>query len=235
MRVLVKASARAIKSVADGASPDAKAKIQRLVARFVRQLPLDTKVGAKSVIITGYPRSGKSLLAGTLVRSHGYTHVRLDMLTRLYWNIEDDTLRDHTRRAILNALIKRFPKGLVIEGDDLISLNRSSRCMLPFSLATLKDLQRQRQLCCYVVGSAHATEEAKSEGFRRFRRTGECWTSRHKGWNDLGARARDYLSYNREIYALAKRANIPFIEIDPLQFDASLSKAAREISAKASE
>lgn len=80
--------------------------------------------------------------------------------------------------------------------------------MLPFSLAMVEKLKYQRRLCCYVVGNANATVEAKLNWLRRYRKTGKCWTTKHRRWDDLHPRASEQVSYSREIYALAKRAGI---------------------------
>lgn len=234
LKFLVAGSAKAINRLATKPTSETKAHIKQLIDRFARQAPIQAKNGCPSVIITGYARSGKSLLAEKLAQAHGYHHIHLDMLTRLYYDIEDDQLRLYARLILLNSLLHRFPTGVVIEGDDLISRNRSRhRGMLPFSLATLEELQCGHDIFAYVVGNANASPEAKVESFRRFQETGRCWTSKRSHWNDLEARAREYISYNRELLILADRANIPFIEIDPADFEASLSDNALAITTRA--
>lgn len=119
MRMLVADSARAIKVVSDGARPGAEDRIRCQVARLVQKVRLGTEFTAKSVVITGFARSGKSLLAETLARSPPYTHIPLDMVKEIYWNIEDNDLRNSTRLVVPNTLLNRSPRGPVIEGDDL--------------------------------------------------------------------------------------------------------------------
>lgn len=231
---LVADSARAIQRLTLRPTLNKEKHIERQVARFVREIPIRCQKGFSSAIITGYARSGKSLLATELARGHGYHHIGLDLFTRLYYNIKDDELRLYTRKALLNGLLRHFREGLIIEGDDLISRNRSrQQGMLPFSLETLQALCGETDVLCYVVGNATASAEAKKEGFRRFRETGTCWTSKKTHWDDLETRAREYIDYNRQIYALANDAGIPFLEIDPTDFETSLSQIAHAIKREA--
>ena len=47
----------------------------------------------RSVLIGGYARIGKTILASRLAESHGFVHISADILRQFFWHIDDDNLR----------------------------------------------------------------------------------------------------------------------------------------------
>jgi hypothetical protein len=224
-------TAKAVIRAAQRNDSSSRAQISKLIERFVTRLPLEPRQGLRSVILTGYPRSGKSILARELQKHHNYIHLELDELKRLYYEIDDADLRLMTRKSVLDQLLSHFPEGLVIEGDDLISENRSTtEGMLPFSLNLLKTLGLRHGILCYVVGNVNVTLQEKIRALEVFRETGKCWTTAHPRWHDPEIFGKEYIEHNREIHDMARHCGIAFIELNPKEFDAAVKETVRKIS-----
>lgn len=225
------AVADAARGISDAAALKSTGAIPGYVQGLVGSLPVMPHTQRRSVVITGYARSGKTLLADRLERKYGFAHIELDSLKKAYYSIGDDRTRKSIREGLLHGLLSRFPSGVVLEGDDLISLNRGENGgMLPFSLLLLRQLQEEHQVKCYVVGNAKATVQHKEAGLRRFRDSGKCWTEKKPSWRDLESRARKHINHSRELLALADACNLRFLELDPARFHESLERAAIEIA-----
>lgn len=205
-------------------------KTLRALDRCVRRLGGEIRSDTRSIVITGYPRIGKTLTAKELAARHGFHHFELDRLRPVYFGIDEPALRQIARSHFLHRLLEKFPRGVIIEGDDLISANRFDDSHIrPLSLDTLMALHSAQGVSCYVLGNKDADVEARAAAMREYQQTQHCWTARESGWEDLDARALDSIEASQELYAMASGTPVVYLEIDPTDFSASVSRAADRI------
>jgi predicted kinase len=205
-------------------------KTLRALDRCVRRLAGEIRSDARSIVITGYPRIGKTVTAKELAARHGFLHFELDRLRPVYFGIDEPALRQVARSHFLHRLLEKFPRGLILEGDDLISANRFDDSHLrPLSLDTLTALHSAHGVSCYVLGNKDADADARAAAMREFQQTQDCWTARESGWEDLDDRARDSIGASQELYAMASGTPVVYLEINPTDFAASVSRAADRI------
>lgn len=202
-------------------------KTLRALDRCVRRLAVDIRNQTRSIVITGYPRIGKTAIAKELATRYGFVHFELDRLRPVYLGIEEPALRHAARSHFLHRFLEKFPRGLVLEGDDLISTNRFDDSRIrPLSLETLKALNSRHGVSCYVVGNKDTDANVRAAAFRDFQQTHDCWTARESGWEDLDARARDSIQVSQELFAMTLGTPVGYLEIDPTDFEASVSRIA---------
>lgn len=218
------------KLTAEGAHAQA---IDLRVAQIVQQA--EARPGPqprrKSLALAGYARVGKSTLAQRIGARTGLLHVRGDHYRRLFWEIEDDTLRDRRRRQAYVQLFQSLPSGLVVETDDFISANRhKKRGFQPFSLDLLAMLKAAGLADVALLLPLQTDVESRLASVRFGRRAGQCWTLKtHRTENALEKMVQSAVRNEARLRALAQTASITILEIDTINFDASIEALSAEI------
>lgn len=200
--------------------------IDTSVKRILRQAMSDPRrcMQGKSLALGGYTRTGKSLLAERFGTISGFVHVRGDEFRKLFWGIEDDALRDRTRRQAYTQLFRAMPDGLVVETDDFISANRHKRRGLtPLALDILALLRDAGLADVALVLPRQTGVDSRLAALQRWRRTGKCWTLQtHRSEEALRTMVQKMVARETELRDLARAASIDMLEIDIVDFDASI-------------
>lgn len=227
----IDAAAHKIQDILRREGPQARDRVFEVLRDCVDGLPVKGEGERASCVITGWPRTGKTLISDVLARQHGFIFISLDQLRDIYHEVDDDSLRDEMRRFILDELFKRFPKGLVVEGDDLIYVNRGrSSDLRNISLDFCGGLAGRHKIKCFVVGNADVAVDAKVTALRKYQETGKCWTLKSQRWRDLQARAAEMIEDSRKLRDMAPAHDVTYIEMDVINFDLSVKNAADRIT-----
>jgi hypothetical protein len=233
-RLIERTSSSVHRLIRLGGTADNK-KILRELDRCIRRIGCDHRNDARSVVITGYPRIGKTALAKVLATRYGFCHLELDRLRPVYFGIEEPGLRHVARSYFLERLLEKFPRGLVLEGDDLISANRYDDGEIrPLSLDMLQRLSSCQGVSCFIVGDKDADPDVRAAALSEFQQRHDCWTARESGWEDLNVRARESIKTSQELYVMASGKAITYLALDPGNFDESVSEAADQIAHRTS-
>lgn len=210
---------------------DAREQVFEALKDCVCNLPIKGDGGRKSCLITGRARTGKTIISTALARSHGFALVSLDQLRDIYLQVKDASLRDEMRQFILDELFGLFPEGVIVEGDDLIYVNRDlGNDSNNLSLDFCGSLADRHKIKCFVVGNADAGVDAKATALRNYQQTGKCWTVDSPRWNDLPARAAELIEDSQRLRAMAPAHDITYIEMDVINFDLAVKNAAEKIA-----
>ena len=182
-----------------------------------------------SLLIGGLERSGKSILADRLAQEHGMGHLRADLLRHFYYPLRDSTTRRAFRCAICHALLRRCPRGLIIEGDDLVYEDRSWRdfrgCLGgELGVTESAAIARAHGIPFVVVGSAACSGHDKAIGILQYRDSQECWTKKTMAGAEVQDYAEALTARNRELQDVCSRADVGWYEVDPVRFDADIDR-----------
>lgn len=218
-------------------------KLYRRMGRHIRQAG---HTRGPSVVLTGLPRIGKSLLAKRLCVEHGYVHVPLDSALsylRLHGN---DDARYRARMQLVDWLLQHGPKGLCIEGSDLhegfphyraLVARRSAGeigagrdLALPEgALRDLADRVGARGAALFIAGYSDSYD-AKRRALHRHRATGQCHTSTKFDDVQIEHLADIIVDLSRDYARECRVAGVPFLEISAIDFDASINRCVAQIA-----
>jgi hypothetical protein len=200
---------------------------------------LNNKIKGKSfktLIITGYPRVGKSIISKELSGELGGVIIKTDILREIYWDIKDDKKRDYIRKNLIRTIIEQYPYNLIIEGDDFISKNRSRVSSLePFSLDLLKQLKLKYKIEVYLIGNKGSGVDEKLIGLNTFRSEGECWTlsnAKYNNHDNLKNLANASIEASKSLWELSNENDLNYIDISTNNFNNDISFAVKEISSR---
>lgn len=228
----IDAAAYKVRDILRKGGPDVRERVFEALRDYVRELPATAETGGPSCVITGWPRTGKTLISFALARKHGFSLISLDQLRDIYQDVDEDDLRIEMRQFLLDELFMRFPEGLIVEGDDLIYVNRK-RIDDPrnISLNVCGSLTNRHKIKCFVIGNADAAVDSKVKALRTYQQTGKCWTVKSERWRDLPARAREMIEDSRKLREMAPAHEVTYIEMDVINFDRAVKHAAEKIVA----
>ncbi|MFO1120854.1 MAG: hypothetical protein U1F47_00795 [Hyphomicrobiales bacterium] len=213
----------------------ARAAVDHVMAR----LPHPITTQRRSVLIGGWNRIGKGLVARDLAASHGFAPVALDALRRFHGNIPDPALRSDTFRQILEELLQRCPTGLCIEGHDLVLASSSprfeDRTPEQISVTSMVSLRASRGALCVVLGDSVSSLTDRGAAIRAHGARGWCWTSSHPLWQGerFAHRVRDILVASAGLKALARQHDLPYFELPAKDFRRHVADIASRITALA--
>jgi hypothetical protein len=101
------------------------------------------------ILIGGVGRIGKTRLAKKLTRRTGFDLIHCDKFRRAFWSIADEQSRSAERFWSYEQAIANRCRGLIIEGDDLISRNRGDDALAKMGL-----IGNDNRLSLVLVGGA---------------------------------------------------------------------------------
>ena len=188
-----------------------------------------------NLLLMGPPRVGKSLLAQRLEAGGGWLWVEYDYYRSAYWQIEDRLVRRSARELFYTTIAKTFPSGILLEGDDLLSADRSCVAGLdsgidPLSAEHIQRLRRVSNFNYAAVGSATCTPEDKLRGMKRAHMVEPCWAV-GMGEERLAQMALGITGLSQRIQTLCLEHAIPFFDIHPDEFAPHLVTAWRHLVA----
>jgi len=193
--------------------------------------PLGVK-NIPSLIISGWSRTGKTTLVSQLCRSTGMSSLSFDQFSGVYECIRDEKTRSFIRHALLEALIYRFPVGVILEGSDLVFDNyyRSHSMPLP-SLSLLHSVCSKYSMRIYILGNTWDSIDEKMTAIKSFRRRHKCWTSNNQAWaeNNLKERVKEVFEASQHFLSLAHISGLNYIDIQSSDFSASIIRAQAQI------
>ncbi|MCH8533402.1 MAG: hypothetical protein LAT65_21410 [Saccharospirillum sp.] len=183
------------------------------------------------VLIGGYSRVGKSILARAFAEKTGCAYIQADVLREFFWTIDDDDLRFMVRLELYSGLLASRFKGLVIEGDDFISKNRHlRRAMKPFSLELMERLCKTRDdVHPFIIGNAYCGKGDKTSALELWRASGQCWTSNTLSSAQIEDLSSKTIESSLALRDLAETHDIQYIEVRPSCFDEDIARAVEKI------
>ncbi len=194
---------------------------------------------ARNLIVTGPPRVGKSLLAQRIVAQSAAYHVNVDRMRLWYFSDRDEARREASRRAVFEGVLAASPNGIVIDGDDFISANRSKFGGIhPLGLDQLVEWRARGLAGVIVVGSSDVDPESKLDGLQAWRDTGRCWTTQHSVYSDeakLPKLAAEIVRTSRMLRDLCAADHLMFLSLGSTRFDEIIGSAATLLAAGAIE
>jgi hypothetical protein len=178
-----------------------------------------------SIFLSGPSRAGKSVLARALLQRHGYHHVALDLGVPDIYRIKDAPARAALRSALYDALIARCAKGYVIEGHDLILVDRwYASGMLGYEPVDLAALARLAARCGgrpFIVGCADVPISAVAQAMR----SESSWIASERA-TYLDTYAADLVEASATLRDLADASGVRYVELDPRGLPATADAAA---------
>jgi hypothetical protein len=185
-----------------------------------------------SLIISGWPRIGKTTVVSQLCGSTGMSGLSLDQFSVVYERIRDDETRSFIKHALIKALICRFPVGVIFDGSDLVFDNyyRSYNRPLP-SLSLLHSLCREYGTRIYLLGNTQDSINEKMTAIKSFRQQHKCWTSNTLIWgdNNLEERIKEIFQASQHFLSLAQMNGLKYIDIKSNDFFGSIIRAQAKI------
>jgi hypothetical protein len=188
----------------------------------------------RSVLISGLGRAGKTLLAKRLCREFGYQSITTDDSLEYFFAVADYFDRYEFRRTFYADILKRWPTGLLIEGDDFILENRAEIAALDHNLdpGFARTLSMTFDVPLIFLGNAETTIDEKLDAFRTFSRANVCWTT--SLFEDEGITINEYAAWlirvSGELKKFADGRLEHYYELDGKTFESSLQEAAGQIA-----
>lgn len=207
--------------------------------KFIDEIFKDSAINEssfQSIIITGPPRVGKSIIANTLSNNIGHYILNTDIIRKLYWEEKNDTKRQYLRKKIFSKILGLYPRGLIIEGDEFISRNRSATGNLkPFSLDLLDYLKKQYKIEVFIIGNKTATIDKKVNAMQSFRDQGKCWTLKNEAYFEdetIPALAEHIIKVSQNLSLMAKDKKLEYYDIHPEKFNKDIENTVSTIISK---
>lgn len=203
----------------DGQAMTAQA-LADCVERSMRWLlPLVRPRKVQTMVLSGWPRVGKTRLAHKLCRANGLLHLLLDPFSAIYERIRDDDTRAFVKLKLVQALLQKYPMGAVLEGADLVFDNYHRDQVRPArptpSLTFLQRLGQDRPVSVYLIGNADESVNDKRDALAQFRQTHACWTGQSPAWADesLARRAAEIIEASRYMRRAADGEVVKYMDI----------------------
>lgn len=191
---------------------------------------------ASSVIITGYARVGKSIIANKVAEASGLSVLPVDTLRTVYDGLTS-RLKHKTKNRFYCELVKRFPKGIILEGFDLL-INEdgdSGETENTYSLDLLVCIQKNSTPNIYLLGNKDATIDNKAQGLIEYRTNARCWTTgkkhkeRYNRLANIQKLAYSSIKVSDSLFFEAVKNNIKYIEVRPECFNSDVDFAVNKI------
>lgn len=118
-----------------------------------------------------------------------------------------------------------YPRGLVIEGDNLVGENRSqSTIQSPEEFSESIKTLHERNIHIVFVGNSQASVEVKQHAILSYRQDNICWTSNasytEQQVEDLAKRS---IAYSRDLQSWGEALGVPYFDIRPDHFDEDIN------------
>ncbi len=186
----------------------------------------------QSILISGVSRVGKSTLANKLSIDHGYQHLVTDFLKWRFYSINDYQVRREFREVFYSEILKTFPRGLIIEGNDLIYANRGSDKVSyeykDLQLDLLEMLSRSFSVPAFIIGNYDTSITRKRIAIQNHRQP-DCWTATLSEV-ELSVLVSYIISASGFLRHLCDGKSVKYIEIDSDNFEMSIASAAERIA-----
>lgn len=201
--------------------------VDQVISNYELQFDSSGKEKGKNIVITGYPRVGKSLIANKLSGTGKWVLVSMDQFRRPYWESTDPMVRIYVRINFILKLVMKLDKGLLLEGDELLTVNRASfNGIHPITSSYFSLLRGLLGFNCFVVGNALCSVDEKVKGMENWARSEKCWAVDKGSVNKV---AEDSIRFSREVKDYFMDSDVIYIDISPENFDADVEKAFRLI------
>ncbi|WP_217521783.1 hypothetical protein [Vibrio metschnikovii] len=172
----------------------------------------------KNIVISGFPRTGKSYLSKKIQEKYNIYSISLDEIRRIYWDIDDYNFRLQIRLALITKIFTKYSSGILIEGDDLLSVNRSANeGVEPLTTSYLIMLHDLYGAKTYVIGNADCTVENKIKGMQSYASTANCWAVL-SGEDNVKSIAKGSIDISRKLKKMFNGTGVEYIDLDPLNF-----------------
>lgn len=190
---------------------------------------INPSVERPTVLVSGLGRSGKTILANQLVQEHRYRRVCTDDCLHYFFQIEDDDARLHFREAFYGSIIRRFPRGLVIEGDDFILKNRRALAAIdhPVDASITRTLTERFGIKAFFLGNTGPDVNAVIRSFEAYSSHSPCYTT---SLPDVRKYAEWLIRVSLTLRDLADGGRIHYLETDPADFDGFIAEVAARIA-----
>jgi hypothetical protein len=181
-----------------------------------------------SILLSGLSRTGKTGLARNLAARFGFRHVELDHCVQRMYAIRQAAARQEFRDGFYAHLLDGARTGYVLEGDDLLLLDRWHRSgrfgQEPLEPARLAEWSLRYGMVAVVIGVADSPLETLLEAVERDR----GWVSEMSG-----SYRREYAEFlqtgSRRLRDLVTGGPVHYLEVDPANRAASLSACADRV------
>jgi len=181
-----------------------------------------------TIFLSGPSRAGKSILAQALAQHHGYHHVELDIGVPHIYRMRDASARAKLRTAFYESLISRCTGGCVIEGHDLILVDRwYDSGMLGYEPIDIPGLARLAARCDglpVIVGCADVPSDAVGEAIR----SASSWMAAESPAY-IETYAAELVEASAKLRDLSANAGVRYIDLDPRGLPVTASIAAARI------
>ena len=183
-----------------------------------------------SVVISGLGRSGKTILANRLSARYGYQRFGTDHCLDYFFRITDDSQRLRFRERFYSSIVRRFPDGLVIEGDDFILRNRVTYAKTnhPIDIGPALTLSDRFGTEVFLLGNTKSPDELIA-AFEVYSSGAECWTT---SLRDVRKYALWLIRVSQTLRALADGERIHYLEVDSIRFDEWIDATADMIASR---
>ena len=183
-----------------------------------------------NIVISGYGRTGKSLLANKLAQKYRYKIIETDIFRSFYWKIPDIRLRKKLRESLFLAFLDSFPVSVIIEGDDLVSENRHANSGIePLSIDFMVQLYNSNKAKCFILGDSESNIDSKIEGILRWRSTENGRTNDYS-FKEMYEHANESIEVSKKLKTMVNGTPIHYIELNPSRFTESVDNAIMYIS-----
>lgn len=182
----------------------------------------------RPVFIIGFARSGKTVLSQYLREQFGYSTLALD------WIRQPDYSSFSVRKNFFDLLLRLYPRGLVIEGDNISGENQSkAEIQNKSDFSKMVRWLRSREAVIVCVGNADTTVEEKTAAIKAYREKNLCWTSQaNYGTSQIRSLASRSIRYSEELRAFADEMGVNYVDLRPGYYDQDLKAAGDSILAQ---
>lgn len=189
-----------------------------------------------SVIITGSFRVGKTIISEKIAESLNLVIIKLDTIKRIYRKIEYDK-QIYIKLKIYNEMIKRYPAGVLFEGDDIIidRYRENYKGRHEVTLKMLVYMKKNYGINTFVIGNKNDDPSDKERGIRNYAMKNKCWTKKDECYeyyykkDGLRKLAEDSIVISKKLHSEALAHDVDYYDIRQTKYHEDIAYAEESI------
>lgn len=192
--------------------------------------------GKRSIVLLGFSRNGKTLIAKGVASRLAYQVISLDEIRRILDTFEGSATAFPCRSYIITTFFRKHREGILMEGDDLFGENTKKLVIErreQFGDAVRKLLELG--VIVVFVGSADANATQKAGAIKKYGSTNVCWAAEKYNITELEDLAKRNIAFSADLKMLALDIGVPYFGIRSDTFEGDIATVIEFLETKALE